>query len=408
MGLDYSEIDKEIDRDLGITQPRDYASLKKFWGRVKWVLKPFWWLTVGIYKILTFPVVPVLSIANYRLPDAATGVIKVPLYRRVLEGLVTRLLLTPFILAAFLIFLVWYTTHPLPVIATQTPNGLGLFYRPVTLESSDGHMLNAWYIPGMTMEEVVRNGDEALLERRPAAILVHGLGYGQDQYLTLASRLHETGFAVLMISMRGQGNSSGGAAGNGGITFGLRERLDVLAAVGYLRELPQVDSNRIAVVGYGMGASAALQAAVLDHAIAAVVIENPWPSFAAWSQHNFDRPWVPSGTLTTLYQTAFELWYRERVSQLDMAASLRHLHQTHVFMIIHNQPGQAPVADLLAAAQKMPGPHTELVLDENDERGTPSQLAATITGDLAEAMKWTPAQRRLSENLKRLIGARVK
>lgn len=405
MGLNYDEIDKDIDRDLGIVVKREHPQLKALWHWTKKLLHPFWLLLKGIYYVLRFPVIPALSIANYNTSEGQR-IGKVPMYRRIIEGLLTRVILTPFIVGAFLLLLVWYTTHPSQILASQSPTAVGLSFRPVSLESSDGQRLQAWYIPGITTSEVVRNGDEALLQKRPAAILIHGLGYGQDQYLPLAARLHEAGFSVLMLSLRGQGENATGK--HAGVTFGLREKLDVLAAVGYLREISHVDSSRIAVVGYGMGANAALQAALLDHSIAAVVVENPWPTFEDWTKHNFDVPYVPTNLMSALYQTTFELAYRERVSQLDMGSNLRYLRQTSVFMILHNQQDGVPVAPLLNAAATISGPHRELVLEQDDPRATAAALAGTITAELAETMHWVPAQERLSESLKKMYESRIK
>jgi len=209
-----------------------------------------------------------------------------------------------------------------------------------------------------------------------------------------------------MLSLRGQGESRVGS--HSGVTFGLREKLDVLAAVGYLRDIPHIDSSKIAVIGQGMGANAALQAALLDHSIAAVVAENPWPTFEDWTKHNFDIPYVPTNLMADLYQMTFELSYRERVLQLDLGSNLRYLRKTAVFMIVHNQNNGVPVAPLLAAAATISGPHRELVLEADDPRATSEAMANTITSELAQSLDWVPSQKRISDNLKKMYESRIK
>ena len=65
----------------------------------------------------------------------------------------------------------------------------------------------------------------------------------------------ENGIAGLRFNFRGTGNSEGR------YDNGIAEQDDVRAAVAYLRELPEVDSERIALAGYSFGAGVAVRVA---------------------------------------------------------------------------------------------------------------------------------------------------
>jgi alpha/beta superfamily hydrolase len=66
------------------------------------------------------------------------------------------------------------------------------------------------------------------------------------------------GIAALRFNFRGVGRSEGRYDNNAG------EREDVLAALTYLRSLPETDTGRIALAGYSFGAAVALRAATPD------------------------------------------------------------------------------------------------------------------------------------------------
>ena len=93
------------------------------------------------------------------------------------------------------------------------------------------------------------------------------------------------GFQVLMLDMRGHGQSEAG-----GHTFGARERLDVLGAWDWLRA-QGFEAGMIGLLGVSMGAAASIGALALEPEIRAVIadggyadlpalIGNRWPTTA--------------------------------------------------------------------------------------------------------------------------------
>ncbi len=114
--------------------------------------------------------------------------------------------------------------------------------------------------------------------RRGAVILVHGKDACRGDELksptfALVQRLLDSGLSVLMIDLRGHGNSSAAR-----LTYGWRERHDVLGAVDYLLERGYAE-GRIGVLGASMGGATSLMAAAAEPAIGAVVTDSAFADF---------------------------------------------------------------------------------------------------------------------------------
>lgn len=125
---------------------------------------------------------------------------------------------------------------------------------PAVLLTADGVRLAAEHWPG---------------ERDAGVVLAHGFtGHARNADVRrIAGGLHGAGFGVLVPDLRGHGRSGGVS------TAGADERLDVAAAVEWLRG---AGYRRIAVVGFSMGGSAVLRHAGLGgDADAVVAVSSP-------------------------------------------------------------------------------------------------------------------------------------
>jgi hypothetical protein len=111
-------------------------------------------------------------------------------------------------------------------------------------------------------------------ERRPAFLLLHGFGShrGAGNILTPTKLLEELGYVTLRFDMRGCGESEG-ARGN---LICLEQVEDTRAALTFLSDHPQVDKDRIAVLGSSFGAAVAVYTGGVDTRVAAVVSASGW------------------------------------------------------------------------------------------------------------------------------------
>jgi len=236
-----------------------------------------------------------------------------PLWQRLLSGLVYRLLFLPVLIFLVLAALVWLGTHPLPVAATCDPLTFGAYYDPVSFTSAGGTRIEGWLVPMLDAKNVLAQREKVLKAKYPAVVLVHDHGNNRSQMLPLVQPLHDAGYVVLIIGMRGSIN------GTTGTTFGLREAADVNAAVEMLRRRQGVDPARIAVVGIGTGANAALLAASQDARITALVLDHPFVDVNEMICRELSprQPWLAWSR--PLSKWIFEVAYRVDADDLDFS-----------------------------------------------------------------------------------------
>ena len=113
-------------------------------------------------------------------------------------------------------------------------------------------------------------------------MLCHGIGTGRRECLPIALRFSAAGYNVLCFDFRAHGMSDGQFS-----SVGLHETNDVIGAVQYLKQRPEVDPKRIGVVGFSMGAVATIQAAAQCADIAAVVADSAYASFLEAVRYSF-------------------------------------------------------------------------------------------------------------------------
>ena len=145
------------------------------------------------------------------------------------------------------------TQVPPTRLGPARPADLGLRSEDVELTTEDGVRLSGWYVPST-------NG--------AAVALLHGAGSTRTSVLDHAAVLAKAGYGVLLYDARGHGRSDGRA-----MDFGWFGDLDVAAAISYLVDRPEVDDDRVGVVGLSMGGEQAVGAAASDPRIRAVVAE---------------------------------------------------------------------------------------------------------------------------------------
>lgn len=163
----------------------------------------------------------------------------------------------------------WRFTTARRAVVPALPAGA----RAVRFPARDGRAhIEAWYL----------HADK----ERGAVIFVHGKDACRGNELksptlALARSLVHAGLSVLMIDLRGHGSSSATR-----LTYGKRERFDVLGAVDWLHAQGHA---RVGVLSASMGASAALMAAAEEPAIAALVADSAFADFGRMVERQFRK-----------------------------------------------------------------------------------------------------------------------
>lgn len=171
-----------------------------------------------------------------------------------------------------------------------------IFPRPpedVRFSNLDGVAIAAWWLPS-------KDNDKAV-------ILVHGMNSSRTaefagQFTEFAAALQQKGFAVLMIDLRGHGQS-----GDARFTFGLTERRDVIAAANWLKQ-KGFKAGKIGVLGVSMGAATVIGATAEDIDIGAVVADSGYAKVYPVMEQN----WTEVSGLPNIFLPAtmmFGSWY---------------------------------------------------------------------------------------------------
>jgi hypothetical protein len=153
--------------------------------------------------------------------------------------------------------LMWARVHPPRLPLDDDPDRHGLRYEDIAFPSPlDGTILRGWYMP-------------ALRSTGRAVVVVPGIDSNRlvsGISLRLAADLVVDGFDVLAFDLRDQGTSDGDS-----LSFGAREQDDVIGAVAVARAR---GARHVAVIGFSMGAAAAMLAAARSPDIEALVLDS--------------------------------------------------------------------------------------------------------------------------------------
>jgi pimeloyl-ACP methyl ester carboxylesterase len=235
-------------------------------------------------------------------------------FSRFLRGLFYRLMFVPTILAVLVSVLVVTATHPKPAPGIMEPTSQGVYYDPVELLSLDNTKLEGWLVPVLDARKVLKEGNDILHKRHAAMVLVHDFGASRQQVLPLVAPLHEAGYVVLAINLRGRGPSA-----STGCTFGLNEAQDVRAAIDLLRRRPFVDPDAIGMLKIGTGATAALIAAEQDGRVAALVLDHPVKQFDDILNERIGprQPWLT--WVRPMCKWAFEIAYKVDAEDMNLS-----------------------------------------------------------------------------------------
>ena len=111
-------------------------------------------------------------------------------------------------------------------------------------------------------------------ERRPALLVLHGFGSNKDSggSVATAKMFTDLGYAALRFDMPGCGESDG----TRGRVICLEQVEDTKHALTFLAARPEVDPDRIGVIGQSFGAAVAVYTAGVDTRVAACISSGGW------------------------------------------------------------------------------------------------------------------------------------
>ena len=206
--------------------------------------------------------------------------------------------------------------HPKRRVEDHGLDDFGLRAEGVSFPSRDGTRLAGWFIPAANTPS-------------PAIVLSHGWARSRAELLPHADLLHRAGFAVLLFDYRHRGESEGDA-----VTMGLGEHRDLLGALDAIAARPEVDADRIAVLGMSLGSVVAILTAAGDRRVRALVAECPYATSGAIMtralRHYFHLPRFP---VAPLAKWLIERRLGESLAGADPAQAMARISPRPVFII---------------------------------------------------------------------------
>jgi dipeptidyl aminopeptidase/acylaminoacyl peptidase len=223
-----------------------------------------------------------------------------------------------------------------PRLSHQTsPQAYDLPAREIAISTANEKRLFGWLIAA------------AAGQPSPSVLVMHGWGANAALMLPAVQPLHDAGYAVLLIDARCHGHSDDDQ-------FSSMPRFaeDIEHALDWLRQQPEIDPERIALVGHSVGAGTALLVASRRRELAAVVSVSAFAHPREVMRRMLKQqhlPFLPIGWYV-IQQVQQMIGYR-----FDQIAPVRSITRVHCpVLLAHGRDDEmVPFADaerLLAAA----------------------------------------------------------
>ncbi len=164
----------------------------------------------------------------------------------------------------------------------STPKSISLDYEDLTLTTSDGIDLHAWWVP---------NPDS-----RATLLFLHGNAGNISHRLDSINIFHQLGFSVLIIDYRGYGKSAGKPSEEG--TY-----IDAETAWLYLTNDKKIDSDEIIIFGRSLGGAIATWLSD-RYTSAALIIESTFTSIPDIGKHYY--PYLPTNFVARIRYPSIE------------------------------------------------------------------------------------------------------
>ncbi|MCM8829961.1 MAG: alpha/beta fold hydrolase [Candidatus Omnitrophica bacterium] len=171
------------------------------------------------------------------------------------------------VIVVLTIILGWRAIMPVRMSIYLFPSDIGLPYENIVLKTNDGKSLKGWFIPSKTGKGVI--------------ICLHGYPANKSDILPVVSFLYPD-FSLLLFDFRAHGESEGKIT-----YFGLKEFMDVKAAMDFIKSRERTKDNRIGIWGYSLGGAVGIIASAKYKGIDAIVTDSAFANFPEMVTHYY-------------------------------------------------------------------------------------------------------------------------
>lgn len=177
-----------------------------------------------------------------------------------------------------------YASHPKLVDLPEASHFFDFPVEEITLQTTDNVRIEAWYIKGNSAKAVV---------------LTNGIKGNRRGLVERAKLYAEAGFGVLLIDLRGTGESEAQP-----ISYGWYERHDIHVATDFLRKK---DYTHIGAHGISLGAAATVYGLQEQPDYAFVVLESCYGSVRDALNNRLEMKHIPR--FSTMFMQKFSEWH---------------------------------------------------------------------------------------------------
>lgn len=208
----------------------------------------------------------------------------------------------------------------------------------ISFSTKDGIVIKGWFV-------------KADSNSGAAVLVCHGLGASRCNLLPIVAMWHTAGINVLVFDFRGHGNSGGRA-----VSFGAKERFDVVAAREYLKTRADIDT--VYAHALSMGAAAVLEAVGNGAEFDGIVLDTPYYEFKAVAGAYAAA--IPGGIGQYIYRAGMPiscaLTGENLYSFAPGKSASRVKPGTPVVVFRSSEDGTIPPGEALRVFKELPGP----------------------------------------------------
>jgi len=212
-------------------------------------------------------------------------------------------------------------------------------------------------------------------EKKPIVILLHGYAYHMGGYHERTSRLLKEGWHVFTFDFRGCGESPHNTC-----TIGLKETLDVLGAVEYLKSREDVDLDKMILWGGSMGAVTALRSMKILDNITAVIADSPYYDMLTVLGIRLKRKNIPS-FISHYFALVLSLMTAGNQWKNSVANDIRNINSVPVLFIHGDKDIDIDVDDTIRLHGMYKGPKQLMILEghtHHDHDNIPGYIDESI------------------------------
>ncbi len=226
-------------------------------------------------------------------------------------------------LVLFSLYGFWQATHPPKFLTSQTPKDLGWEFNKITLTTSDGIKLAAWFVPASAKATAGKPSSDKVI------ILLHGYPADKANLLRWAEFLHQD-FNLFFLDFRYFGQSQGSLT-----TIGFHEQQDLQASLDYLESR---GFSKTGVMGFSLGGAVGILTASQDERIKALVSDSAFANLELMGQEFYRGLWILKYPLTTLTKIWARIFLEVNPDQIAPEKAATNLKIP--ILLIHSQTDQ--------------------------------------------------------------------